>query len=70
MSSRCCPRRRATRDGGELDIILDFEYDGDSLPTALTEALRDTAHEIMALFTSDGIRVPDFRWGTTTAFGQ
>jgi hypothetical protein len=42
---------------GELDIILDFQFDGDSLPTALEEALRDTAHEIMALL---NIHLRDF----------
>ncbi|OBF58321.1 hypothetical protein A5787_23495 [Mycobacterium sp. 852002-50816_SCH5313054-b] len=42
---------------GELDIILDFEFDGDSLPTALEEALRDTAYEIMALL---NIHLRDF----------
>jgi hypothetical protein len=42
---------------GELDIILDFEFDGDSLPKALTEALRDTAHEVMALL---NIQLRDF----------
>lgn len=41
------PRRHARR--GELDIILDFEFDGDPLPPALIDALRDTAFEVMAL---------------------
>lgn len=49
------PMRLARR--GELDIIFDFEFDGDSLPKALTEALRDTAHEMMALL---NVRLRDF----------
>jgi hypothetical protein len=49
------PTRHAMR--GELDIILDFEFDGDPLPPALTEGLRDTAYEIMALL---NIHLRDF----------
>jgi hypothetical protein len=49
------PRRHARR--GELDIILDFRFDEDSLPPALTEGLRDTAYEIMALL---NIHLRDF----------
>ncbi len=40
-----------------MDIILDFEFDGESLPVSLTESLRDTAHEIMALL---NIQLRDF----------
>lgn len=49
------PRRHARR--GELDIILDFRFDEDSLPPALIEGLRDTAYEIMALL---NIHLRDF----------
>lgn len=41
------PPRHARR--GEMDIILDFEFDGDTIPKELVGALRDTAYEIMAL---------------------
>lgn len=40
-----------------MDIILDFEFEGDSLSTALTQGLRDTAHEIMGLL---NIHLRDF----------
>lgn len=49
------PRRHAMR--GELDIILDFDFDEDPLPPALAEVLRDTAYEIMALL---NIHLRDF----------
>jgi hypothetical protein len=48
-------KRHARR--GEMDIILDFEFEGDSLSTALTQGLRDTAHEIMGLL---NIHLRDF----------
>ncbi|SPM33692.1 hypothetical protein MRAB57_1496, partial [Mycobacterium rhizamassiliense] len=49
------PRRHAMR--GELDIILDFDFDEDPLPAVLAERLRDTAYEILALL---NIHLRDF----------
>jgi hypothetical protein len=47
--------RRARR--GELDIILDFEFEGDALPSAVVEALRATAYEVMSLL---NLRLGDY----------
>jgi hypothetical protein len=47
--------RRARR--GDVDIILDFEFEGDELPPAVVDALRATAYEIMSLLS---LRLGDF----------
>lgn len=49
------PRRHAR--AGELDIILDFEFEGDTLPSELADALSGAAYEIMALL---NLHVRDF----------